>query len=801
MKKRTKISLVLSSAAAILLAGSIMAGGTYALFTSESKTNIAVNSGKVDVSATIDGLTTYTGEDLTGVVEDDESKIKPSTEYESLQNGQFMNGGTASYDEVSNTLTLDKMTPGDKVTFNIKLANNDSNVAAKYRTIISCEEDDGLLSGLEFTIDGTKFDGLNNKSTWTELSSDFSKTLNCVVSLPSNAGNEYQDKLCKVSYKIEAVQGNAVTKDTPANTIEIDNAAQLGCFRDSINKEEYSKYIGKTVTLTNDIDLDGAEWTPIKLALPADRGTITFDGNNKTVSNFKVDVGTDGTKAAGFFSYFNCSILKNFKIDKAQIYGTNHVGAVAGHVLCGTIDNCHVTNSSIVTSTWKDPREVNLSNPEGWNDGDKAGAIVGYLSAESGAHVSGSSATDCTVKGYRDIGGLVGYLGTDSGSTYSTAYVTGNTLNNITIINDRSNNYKSYTTDAEFDVHEVVGEQAILNGKTEPLSLVDSNTVETVTTKIILSDGFTKVSDSVYEISNANGFDYWASSINNDRTSYANATIKLTADIDYTGRDFTPIDLYVNGVSHSNMVFDGCNFTISNIKIVDHTGGHNLGIFKAVASAITIQNVTFDKIIVDGRSLAGESLKNFVGIVMGCTYSKSIFENVKVTNSEVYGYGKIGILIGCSADPGNSLFFKDCTLSKNTICGEYNMGCLIGLYQRNTTTNKEYVTIDNVSITDITVKSNRVNASFGEPIELNATITCEENVKQNKPTCLGHGETISGQYAYYNRCYWGFYAEYYVSYGISSHDCNAVYNSTNILIANSEKIVNSTNHTNPDTTV
>ena len=46
MKKRTKLSLVLSSLAAIAVAGATMAGGTYALFTSESKVNIAVNSVK-----------------------------------------------------------------------------------------------------------------------------------------------------------------------------------------------------------------------------------------------------------------------------------------------------------------------------------------------------------------------------------------------------------------------------------------------------------------------------------------------------------------------------------------------------------------------------------------------------------------------------------------------------------------------------------------------------------------------------------------------------------------------------------
>lgn len=77
-------------------------------------------------------------------------KIKKSIEY-GLLNGQFMNGGTAEIDGTSSDLVLTKVTPGDKVTFTINLKNN-SNVAVKYRTIISCKDDDGLFNGLEFTV-------------------------------------------------------------------------------------------------------------------------------------------------------------------------------------------------------------------------------------------------------------------------------------------------------------------------------------------------------------------------------------------------------------------------------------------------------------------------------------------------------------------------------------------------------------------------------------------------------------------------------------------------------------------------
>ena len=207
MKKRTKISLVLSSAAAILLAGSIMAGGTYALFTSESKTNIAVSSGKVSVTATVEDLQTYSGKDLTGDVETDKDRIFETNSDElGGDNGKFAIGGTATYTD--GTLTLDKMTPGDKVTFNIKITNN-SNVAAKYRTVVKKGNDTGLFNGLEIKVGDEEFLGTSLISSYEDLGANGSTfTVPVEVNFPSDRGNLYQDKKCDLSFSVEAVQGN-----------------------------------------------------------------------------------------------------------------------------------------------------------------------------------------------------------------------------------------------------------------------------------------------------------------------------------------------------------------------------------------------------------------------------------------------------------------------------------------------------------------------------------------------------------------------------------------------------------------
>lgn len=215
MTKSAKKSTIISAICAIIMCISLVVGATFALFTSESPVNIAVTSGKVKVVATIaeDSLKTYSGENLTGVVEDDVDRIKLTTALGG-ENGKFINGGTAELD--GDTLTLDKMTPGDKVTFQIVVYNY-SNVKVKYRTKIVESDDDGLYAGLKFDIGGF---AVKSSTVWKDLApaSDDDAEIaryDCSVELPSNAVNDYQEKKCTISYIVEAIQGNAaVTVDS-----------------------------------------------------------------------------------------------------------------------------------------------------------------------------------------------------------------------------------------------------------------------------------------------------------------------------------------------------------------------------------------------------------------------------------------------------------------------------------------------------------------------------------------------------------------------------------------------------------
>ncbi len=195
--------LILSSILSLALCLSIIVGGTFALATSNSQVNIAVQSGSVNVTATIANLKTYSAQanaELTGYDEVEQPK------------GTFVNGGTAKIE--NGTLILDRMIHGDKATFDIILENK-SNIDVQYQTIIQAVEDTGLFDGLQVTINEVSYTGSVIQSDWASLKASETQdtaiaTWTCSVELPINADSSYQNKSTKIAIGVNAVQGNAI---------------------------------------------------------------------------------------------------------------------------------------------------------------------------------------------------------------------------------------------------------------------------------------------------------------------------------------------------------------------------------------------------------------------------------------------------------------------------------------------------------------------------------------------------------------------------------------------------------------
>lgn len=203
--KNVKRNVIVSAFMAIALCMSVVAGATFALFTSDSSVNIAITSGNVEVTATASALKVYSPKAVneTGIADGDNAVDE--------NGGRFVNGGTATL--TGSELKLDNMTPGDKVNFNIKVENK-SSVTVKYRTRIYCGEDNGLYAGLKYSItNGTETYESMAITDWATLTPDVKEVANldCKVELPVDAGNEYKNKSCKLVYQVEAVQGNAET--------------------------------------------------------------------------------------------------------------------------------------------------------------------------------------------------------------------------------------------------------------------------------------------------------------------------------------------------------------------------------------------------------------------------------------------------------------------------------------------------------------------------------------------------------------------------------------------------------------
>ena len=405
MTKTVKRNVVVSAILAIMLCVSLIAGATFALFRSESKVNIAVTSGKVSVLASIDKTSVQTKQ--------------LNTEY--AQGAKKMFEASASIDD--NGLTLEKLVPGDAIKFNI-VVKNESTVTVQYRTIISCESDNGLFAGLNVNV-GDK-EGYNGVtffvSDWAQLAVGVEDAIVPVsIELPEDAGKEYQDKTCTVSYKVEAVQGNAQVKNPEDGVIYIFTANDLMALSNFVAKED------TVIELCSDLDMQNQE---IK-SLVASSSDLTFIGNGHTISNVcfkrnsennnggaagdsmfytsttsstlnvsdlkfvnaKTEAGTDGRYSAIVDSYPQGAVtLSNVDVEGSAVVGTKSSGVLFGHmessVVSVVVENCDVKNST-----------VTLAPCASVPDGSYAGKVVGTIGSGVTLTMNDCSIENVTVAG------------------------------------------------------------------------------------------------------------------------------------------------------------------------------------------------------------------------------------------------------------------------------------------------------------------------------------------------------------------------------------------------------------------
>ncbi len=282
--------------------------------------------------------------------------------------------------------------------------------------------------------------------------------------------------------------------------------------------------------------------------------------------------------------------------------------------------------------------------------------------------------------------------------------------------------------------------------------------------------------DKVVTVASAEELALFAKEVTDDGKNYSGYTLNLANDVDLGEYLWKPI----NGYNRlSGIVVNGNGHTIRNMKVRGCTNSrvYGAGFIGDINGAVTVKDIAFDGADVFFVNYAKPQFAgNVGGVVLGYTYGTTLFENVSVTNSSIWGFGKIGILLGMGADPGVKVTFKDCVSKNNTIHAAYDMGGLAGMIQRGNG-------VDNASVENCTVENITVDY-YEECVDVQGKATLKENDKNGADVI----KEVSGKYWVNGGYYWGGYADYYVSYGDSSYD--APVEGYRMRLANSEYCVN-----------
>ena len=245
--------------------------------------------------------------------------------------------------------------------------------------------------------------------------------------------------------------------NTTDTEFEISTAAEFAGMAVIVNGSaeniEVDSFKGKTITLTEDINLNDKEWTPIGYMGKSFKGT--FDGNNKTVKNLTITKTLENASANNGIGIFgrtdSPAVIENLTIENVDITGSLYVGAVVGHGYTGTaVENCTVKGNIAIDAWWY----AGVIGGNGYmnliNNCYVIGNTDSYIKGNNGSYIGGiwgfrgegkNNITNCTVKnlaisGVDRVGGISGiahYQNTIGNNSIENVAVTANDSEATTI--------------------------------------------------------------------------------------------------------------------------------------------------------------------------------------------------------------------------------------------------------------------------------------------------------------------------------------------------------------------------------
>ena len=249
--------------------------------------------------------------------------------------------------------------------------------------------------------------------------------------------------------------------------------------------------------------------------------------------------------------------------------------------------------------------------------------------------------------------------------------------------------------------------------------------------------GYTIESNGSYTVYNADGLLNVAELVNGGKTDI---NITLTADIDLTGKDWTPI-----GTDYDNSykgTFDGGGHTITGLTFT--TNDEYAGLFGWLNRAGTVKNVVMEGVQITSHQIYGGSIGGVVGSGWGTIENCSVSGSVSGT---VYVGGVVGVQIGGS--------ITGCS-SSATVKGMVDVGGVAGQTNSSATLTACYAT-GNVTIEINPAK----NIAGGSLVGMNAGSSLLACYATGNVTSTGSstgkvhiGGFLGNNYTTVTACYW-----------------------------------------------
>lgn len=256
--KNAKRSVIITAILAMIMCASLVAGATFALFTSSSSVNIAITSANVEVTADVAVTKTWhenNGAEAEGLYDTGKAEV-------TKENSQVK-------------LTLSNFVPTDGVKLAVKLTN-ESTVKIKYRVMLLADRTAGteLLDELNIDMNGMEFRGYTLATEYVELEAGASiDDIPVTIVFPKEATGG-KNITCNLVIKVEAQQGNAVA----TNDVDVPD----GCVLVKETKDGANWYSVVSAAALN----DGIEETvDFASTLVVSEGNMTINATNKTIEN------------------------------------------------------------------------------------------------------------------------------------------------------------------------------------------------------------------------------------------------------------------------------------------------------------------------------------------------------------------------------------------------------------------------------------------------------------------------------------------------------------------------------------